>query len=262
VPKRTNASIVADPGIADRAAEEETQRMPAVRRHSIAVFGVIAALAVAIPVMGADPSPSTGASESVTPAASPSAAESDAPEVTSPEPAEASPDHAATSAEPEETAQAPSSESAPKVGNPPKGPKAPKAAKAPEVAVTVTGTVTRTTDGKGRPGFTITNGSTTWELSAGPPWYWGDKNPLAAYVGKSVTAAGTTEQGSSELDVETVDGTAIRAAGKPPWAGGPWVVGSTHPGWKPWMADGKPGKGHGAQEKSNAPGKPEASPGS
>ena len=41
------------------------------------------------------------------------------------------------------------------------------------------------------------------------------------------------------------------APGKPPWAGGPWVVGETHPGWKPWMADGKPGKGHG---RENAPG--------
>ena len=26
----------------------------------------------------------------------------------------------------------------------------------------------------------------TWQLSAGPSWYWGDKNPLNAYVGKSV----------------------------------------------------------------------------
>ena len=53
------------------------------------------------------------------------------------------------------------------------------------------------------------------------------------------------------LDVETVDGTAIRAPGKPPWAGGPWAVGSTHPGWKPWMADGKPGNGNG---RAGAPG--------
>ena len=30
-----------------------------------------------------------------------------------------------------------------------------------------------------------------------------------------------------------------------------WVVGSTHPGWKPWMADGKPGKGLG---REGAPG--------
>ena len=44
-----------------------------------------------------------------------------------------------------------------------------------------------------------------------------------------------------------MDGKALREGGKPPWAGGPWVVGATHPGWKPWMADGKPGKGHGSE---------------
>jgi hypothetical protein len=268
VPKRTDASIVADPAIADRTLEEETPRMPALRRHSIAVVGVIAALAAAIPVMGADPSPSAGPSDPGAPAVSASAAPSAAPEAGSPAPAEASSDHASSSADAEETGKPPSSENTPhaatppKGGNPAKGPKAPKADKEPEVTMTVTGTVARTTDGQGRPSITITDGSTTWELSAGPPWYWGDKNPLGAYVGKSVTVAGTNEQGSSELDVATVNGTTIRAPGKPPWAGGPWVVGSTHPGWKPWMANSKPGKGHGAPEKPKAPGKPTASPGS
>jgi hypothetical protein len=66
-----------------------------------------------------------------------------------------------------------------------------------------------------------------------------------------VKVAGSSATGSSELDVETVDGTPIRAPGKPPWAGGPWAVGSAHPGWKPWMAAGKPGKGKGA---AGAPG--------
>jgi hypothetical protein len=143
-------------------------------------------------------------------------------------------------------------------------------AKAPEVEVTVTGTVQQGTDGQGRPTFTVTANGKTWQLSAGPAWYWGDKNPLKAYVGKSVTIAGSTETGSSELDVATVEGKAVRAAGKPPWAGGPWRVGPTHPGWKPWMADGKPGRGLG---RDKAPGQqkdksgtddnePEASPGS
>src|SRR4051795_5123430 len=245
--------------------------MRPLRRQWIAVVGVIAALSVAIPVMGADPSPSAGPSDPTSPAPSASAAESVAPPEASSAPAPASPTDAAASAEPEETGKAPSTENAPTATKPPedgkgpkapKGPKGPKADKAPEVALTVTGTVARTTDGQGRPSFTITDDSTTWELSAGPPWYWGDKNPLGAYVGKSVTVAGTSEQGSSELDVETVNGTAIRAAGKPPWAGGPRVVGSTHPGWKASMANGNAGKGHGAQEKSNAPRKPKASPGS
>ncbi len=121
----------------------------------------------------------------------------------------------------------------------------------------MTGTVKQGVDGQGRPSFTLTDGSKTWDLSAGPPWFWGDKNPLKAYAGKSVTIVGSSEAGGAELDVETVNGTAIRAPGKPPWAGGPWVVGPTHPGWKPWMAGGKPGKGvDGApgQKKDKTPG--------
>jgi hypothetical protein len=139
----------------------------------------------------------------------------------------------------------------PNPGQQKKAEKAAKEAKTPEIAITVTGTVQQATDGKGRPTFTLTADGKTWGLSAGPSGYWGDKNPLAAYVGKSVTVAGSHHEGETEIDVETVNGTAIRAAGKPPWAGGPWVVGSTHPGWKPWMADGKPGKGHG---QAGAPG--------
>jgi hypothetical protein len=134
---------------------------------------------------------------------------------------------------------------------PEKSEKPDKAAKGPEVDVTVTGKVSQATDDDGNPTFSISAGGTTWQLSAGPPWFWGDKNPLLAYVGKSVTVAGSHRNGETELDVETVDGTAIRDEGKPPWAGGPWVVGPTHPGWKPWMADGKPGNGHG---RDGAPG--------
>jgi hypothetical protein len=142
-------------------------------------------------------------------------------------------------------------EKSPNPGQQKKAEKAAKEAKTPEIAITVTGTVQQATDGKGRPTFTLAADGKTWDLSAGPTWYWGAKNPQAAYVGKSVKIAGSTHEGSTELDVETVDGTAIRAAGKPPWAGGPWVVGPTHPGWKSWMADGKPGKGHG---QAGAPG--------
>lgn len=179
------------------------------RRLGVLAIGLTIGLAAAIPVVGADPS------------ASPSQ-----PPVTKPE----------KSPKPDKPA------------NPGKANHAAKAAKepkAPEVAVTVDGTVQQGTDDQGRATFTVTSGDKTWELSAGPPWFWGDKNPLKAYVGKSVKIAGSTDEGSTELDVETVDGTPIRAAGKPPWAGGPWVVGPTHPGWKPWMADGKPGKAHG-----------------
>jgi hypothetical protein len=129
--------------------------------------------------------------------------------------------------------------------------KSAKPDRAPEIAVSLTGTITKGADDEGRPTFTMTAQGKTWTLSAGPSWFWGDKNPLAAYVGKSVTVAGTQEQGDTEVDVETVDGVALRAPGKPPWAGGPWVVGPTHPGWKSWMAGGKPGHGHG---RETAPG--------
>ena len=182
------------------------------RRMLLVGGAIVVALAIAIPVMGADPSPSGGP------------------------PGQSKPEKSANPNKPDKAA---------------KPDKAPKAAKTPEVAVTVQGTVTKGTDDKGRPTYSVTASGKTWELSAGPSWYWGDKNPLNSYVGKSVSIAGSTHEGETELDVETVDGTALRASGKPPWAGGPWVVGETHPGWKPWMADGKPGKGLG---RENAPG--------
>jgi hypothetical protein len=71
----------------------------------------------------------------------------------------------------------------------------------------------------------------------------GDNSPLAAWVGQTVEVTGSHHPGAMErqLDVETVNGAAIREAGKPPWAGGWKVVGEAHPGWKAWKADG-PGK--------------------
>jgi len=210
-------------------------------RRSVLLVGVIAALAIAIPVMGADPPPSAGpsASADASPSTSPDASTSAAPS-----------DSTAPSAESAKPGATPETVTAPRPDRTPdpvddsETKKGPKSDKQPEVPVTVTGIVKQSTDGQGRPSFSLTAGSTTWELSAGPPWFWGDKNPLAPYVGKSVTIVGEAEQGGTELDVDTVDGTAIRAPGKPPWAGGPWAVGPTHPGWKDWMAGGKPGKGH------------------
>ena len=183
------------------------------RRSSFLLVGVTAAMAIAIPVWAASPSPS----------ANPSGA-------TQPDKTE----------RPDKTA---------KPGN---AAKPDEANDANEVAVTAQGTVAATTDAKGRHQYTLTGGGKTWDLSDGPPWFWGDKNPLNAYVGKSVTVVGTTETGGTEIDVTTVDGKAIRAPGKPPWAGGPWVVGPTHPGWKPWMAGGKPGK---SKDSTTVPGK-------
>jgi hypothetical protein len=182
---------------AARPAEDNSTMNTRYRRLVLLTGAVVVAFAIAVPVMGADPSPSAGP------------------------PGQSNRD------------------------------KAPKAAKGPEVSMTVEGTVTQTSDEKGRPKFTLTANGKSWELSAGPSWYWGDNNPLKAYVGQSVTVVGTTHAGDTELDVESINGKALREGGKPPWAGGPWVVGKTHPGWKAWMADGKPGKGAG---RDGAPG--------
>lgn len=139
----------------------------------------------------------------------------------------------------------------------PKPGKGPKASHAPEVPITVTGNVTATTDENGRTRYTVTSGGKTYELGAGPSWWWGDDHPLAAYAGDSVTIVGSVEEGSTEIDVETVGGKAVKSwTGKPPWAGGPKAVGERHPGWKAWSVahpGGKPGRGHGLG-KATAPG--------
>jgi hypothetical protein len=135
---------------------------------------------------------------------------------------------------------------APVLGANPNG-KPAKADKRPELSRTLTGTVVSSEDAKGRAVFTMVVDGVTWELSAGPRWFWGANNPLAAFVGKSVEVTGTYHAGETELDVATVNGNPLRTAGRPPWAGGPKAVGASHPGWK----DGKPGKGHG---RESAPG--------
>ena len=113
--------------------------------------------------------------------------------------------------------------------------KGPKASHEPEVTVTVKGTVAAATAADGSAEYTITADGKTLHLEAGPKWFWGDKNPLKAFVGKSVTIVG--EQSGDEVDVSTVDGKAIREPGKPPWAGGWKVVGKSHPGWSQDKAD-------------------------
>ena len=111
----------------------------------------------------------------------------------------------------------------------------PKASKEPEVAVTLEGVVSKTTDAGGETTYTIAAAGKTLRLDAGASWFFGDKHPLAAFVGKSVTITGG--QRGDEVDVETVDGTRLRAEGKPPWAGGWKAVGSAHPGWTQEKAD-------------------------
>ena len=119
------------------------------------------------------------------------------------------------------------------------------AEKGPEVAFTGSGQISASKDGQGRPEYTITVSGKTWTLSAGPKWFWGTDSPLAAYVGKTVDVVGTYREGTTEVDVATVDGTAIREEGRPPWAGGPARVGEKHPGWK--AQNEKPGRGSGRE---------------
>lgn len=109
-----------------------------------------------------------------------------------------------------------------------------KVAKTP---ISLTGTVAAATDAAGKTTYTLSSGGKTYQLDAGPSWYWGDKHPLKSLVGKSVKVEGSTKAGSDKVDVETVDGKAVREAGKPPWAGGWKRVGKAHPGWSQEKAD-------------------------
>ena len=122
---------------------------------------------------------------------------------------------------------------------PGKGPKTekPDGTETPEVAVTLAGTVGTKADAEGEAEYTLTVGSTTYALEAGPSWYWKDKHPLKPYVGKSVTVVGEQEQGGTSVDVQSVDGKQIREPGRPPWAGGPMQVGKDHPGWSQDKSD-------------------------
>lgn len=106
----------------------------------------------------------------------------------------------------------------------------PKADKAPGIEVTVSGTVEASTDADGKRVYTLDAGATTWTLKAGPRWFF-QTYPLETYVGDSVTIVGKHREGSTDLDVVSVNGTALREPGKPPWAGGWKRVGDRHPGW-------------------------------
>lgn len=102
------------------------------------------------------------------------------------------------------------------------------------------------------------------ELSFGPSWF----TDLEALFGVSegeVTVAGNVRDGmpnenASDVAKEKAAKPAVvkvrtvndqkRAKGKPPWAGGPKVVGEAHPGHQGWSK--------GQADKPAKPGKPEA----
>jgi hypothetical protein len=109
-----------------------------------------------------------------------------------------------------------------------------KVEKAP---ITLHGTIQSSADADGETSYTLADGGKTYTLDAGPKWFFGDNYPLKPYVGKSVTVVGEVAAGSTDVDVQSVDGKALREPGKPPWAGGWRRVGSTHPGWSQEKAD-------------------------
>lgn len=198
-------------GIPTMTRPDLSTRMAAMngwRRSAFFFVGAIVVVALALPAFAADPSASPSASSGATP---PKAAASEPPE----------PD------------ESPGDEG----GKPDKAGTGNKGNETPEVAITLKGTIAMSKDANGFSSFTVASGGKTYGLEAGPPWFWGANNPLAKFAGKTVTVTGETQAGSTDVDVLTVDGTAIRAPGKPPWAGGWKAVGSKHPGWSQEKAD-------------------------
>jgi hypothetical protein len=108
----------------------------------------------------------------------------------------------------------------------------------PSAPITISGTLEASTDADGKAVYSLTDGGKTYSLEAGPRWFFDTGTyPLDPYVGQSVTIDGEIAEGSSEVDVISVNGTALREAGKPAWAGGWKIVGEKHPGWSQDKAD-------------------------
>jgi hypothetical protein len=231
----------------DERASNRTGTGPGWRRPATFLIGALVVAALALPALAADPSPDPSASSSA--GTAPSASTSTAPSASASAQASSSIAPVAPAATAPGARPTPSPKSAsPGPANTDEDdeddededgdkPDKDKGDKTPEVAITLHGTVTMAKDAKGRPAFSLASGGKTYDLEAGPSWFWGDNNPLVKFAGKTVTIVGETHTGEIEVDVLTVDGTAIRAPGKPPWAGGWKVVGEKHPGWSQDKAD-------------------------
>jgi hypothetical protein len=203
-----------------------------------AVFVLLVAL-VALPVLAAEPSPSGEASPSAESSPSEEASPSPSPEEPSPSPSpeepspspapespSAEPSPAVTQPSPAEETDDPGNDQGP-TGKPDKADKV----KTPDEPISISGTVTTATDADGDVVYSLATGGTSYELEAGPSWFFGTNHPLKPYVGESVRIDGEKKVGSNQVDVLKVNGTVIREPGKPPWAGGWKAVGQTHPGW-------------------------------
>jgi hypothetical protein len=110
--------------------------------------------------------------------------------------------------------------------------------KVEKTPITLQGTIETATNGEGKKDYTLTDGGKTYRLEAGPRWFFDEgAYPLDKYVGQSVTIEGEIAAGSDEVEVISIDGTALREPGRPPWAGGWKAVGERHPGWSQEKAD-------------------------
>ena len=110
--------------------------------------------------------------------------------------------------------------------------------KTPKTPITLNGTIEATAGDDGKSVYTLKDGGTTYTLEAGPKWFFdAGSYPLDPFVGKSVKVEGEIAKDSTEVEVNAVNGTALREPGKPPWAGGWKVVGEKHPGWSQEKAD-------------------------
>ncbi len=207
------------------------------RNQKTRLLAIVGAAAVVLAIAGA----ALAADPSASPSGSPEASASS--EATSTPAPTLSPASPAAQSTPAPTPKAAATPVAPKTTETPDTEPAP---------ATLKGVLTTGTDADGDPAYFI--GAT--RIGVGPPWFWGDKNPLAPYVGKTVTLTGHMDEGKPastnpngkakaaegpEFEVYTVNGTTVRAPGKPPWAGGPKVVGEKHPGYKGW-SQGQAGK--------------------
>ena len=109
--------------------------------------------------------------------------------------------------------------------------------KKPSTPITISGTIETGTDDEGKKSYKLTDGGTTYTLEAGPKWFFDEGSyPLDKYVGQNVTIDGELGE-DNKVDVVSVNGTALREPGKPPWAGGWKRVGERHPGWSQEKAD-------------------------
>ncbi len=214
-------------------------------RHALTMLGAaIIVAAIALPAIGASPSPSVDPSVDPIASASPSPSASASP---SPTPSVSPSPSASASLSPKPSfSPSPSPSPKPSVSpspttSPDVAPASPgdgqDKAKGDEVDVVLRGTVSAVTDEDGRTTYRLTSAGTVYELEVGPPWFWGADHPLKPYIGKTVTITGEQRAGTTEIDVLQVDGKAIREPGRPPWAGGWRHVGSSHPGWSQEKAD-------------------------